>query len=239
MKEQIKLLIEYQEFDKELKKIEDGILKTDEADKYYKSRKFLSNVSDNLNEIDKRAQGLLAKYESITKELKQLNDIACEHMKALDECEENEVSYIVKKYKERMGELNAKETELNALVKEMEALNKEFTKLASDRKKMKEQFDTYKPKFEELRNSKLNEVKALKQKQAESEKNIAPEILDKYNAKRKDKKFPVVFGVTIDKKGAYCPACGSSLSVVSINNLTDGNLGECDTCRSIIYALEK
>lgn len=240
MKEQIKLLVEYQELDKEIKKIDDGILKSEEAVKYYQAGKFLSSVTDSLNDIDKKAQNLVNRYNAVIEEIKNLSVIASEHLIALDECkDENELSYISKKYKERMNEVSAKENELNAVIKEMEAVNKEFSKLGADRRKMKEQFDVYKPKFEELKNSKKGERDQIKLKQAKIENSISPEIMAKYSAKRKDKKFPIVFGVALDKKGAYCPACGSSLSVVTINTLDEGKLCECDTCRAIIYGLTK
>ena len=45
--------------------------------------------------------------------------------------------------------------------------------------------------------------------------------------------------ITIDKKGfANCSACGNSFSVVTMNTLTSGELCECESCRSLIYAIE-
>ena len=239
MNEQIKLLVEYQELDKEVKKIDDGILKTEEAVKYYQAGKFLQSVSDNLTDLDKKAQALLAKHNAVISKIKELNEIAKEHIKALENCEDDEVAYISKKYKERSQELTNAENELNSVVKELEALNKEYLRLGAENKKMREQFAEFKPKFEEIKASKQGERNEFKKKQASLQSKIEPSLFSRYEAKRKDKKFPIVYGVAIDKKGtANCSYCGNAFSVITINDLTAGKLCDCDNCRSLIYALD-
>lgn len=236
MKEQIKLLVEYQELDKKLKAIDDDILNTDVAKKYYHAGKFLKSVTDSLNKIDEKAQTLLSRYNEAVKRVKELNDIASEHLVAIDECkDETELTYISKKYKERTAELSAKEAELDGIIKEMEAVRKEFEKLGSDRRKMKEQFEENKPKFDILKNEKSKEKDEIKAKQDKLEKNIDKELIARYNAKRKDKKFPIVFAVRIDGKSTHCPYCGSSLSITLVDELLNNKLCDCDSCRSMIY----
>ncbi len=239
MNEQIKLLVEYQNLDKEIKKLDDSVLKTEEAVKYYQAGKFLQGVSDALGELDVKAKALINKYNSVTTKIKELNDTFNDQLHALNAMPDDELSYVSKKYKERVNELNACEAELNAVIKELEALNKEYLRLGVENKKMREQFATYKPKYEELKNSIKPERDAVKAKQVKLEKAIDSDLMVKYNAKRKDKKFPIVYGITIDKKGfANCSACGNSFSVVTMNVLTSGELCECESCRSLIYAIE-
>ena len=214
-------------------------MKTEEAVKYYQAGKFLQNVAENIAVLDKKAQALMNKYNAITSKIKELNEIANEHVKALANCDDAEIAYITKKYKERSQELSNAETELNAVIKEMEAVNKEYLRLGAENKKMREQFAEFKPKFEELKASKKAELDAIKKKQAVLQKKIDEALFNRYEAKRKDKKFPIIYGVSVDKKNtANCSYCGNAFSVITINDLTAGKLCDCENCRSLIYAID-
>ena len=238
MNEQIKLLLDYQELDKELKVINDSVMKTEEAVKYYQAGKFLQSVAENISALDKKAQSLISKYNAVTSKIKELNEIANEHVKALENCEDSEISYISKKYKERVQELTNAENELNAVIKEMEAVNKEYVRLGVENKKMRAQFTEFKPKFEELKASKKGESDAITKKQTALQKKIDEALFSRYEAKRKDKKFPIIYGVQINKNTANCSYCGNAFSVITVNDLAAGKLCDCDNCRSLIYALD-
>ena len=68
---------------------------------------------------------------------------------------------------------------------------------------------------------------------------IDPVLMEKYQTRRSDKKFPIIYGVDISKGDAYCPACATGMSLTQINELSSGDVKECETCRKLLYALDK
>ena len=165
MSELIKKLLDYQEVDLQLKTIEDEILKTEEAQKYYAARKFLSTVKDTLQAFEDKAEKLLIRYNNALKEVDEMKKTAAECKAIVESCEdESELNYISKKFKSAVDALSRREQEINDVIKEMEDLSREVVKLNKQNKVMREQFAAYKPKFEELRAQKTDDVKALKDK---------------------------------------------------------------------------
>lgn len=241
MSELIKNLLDYQEVDLKLKTIEDEILKTEEAQKYYAARKFLSTVKDTLQAFEDKAEKLLIRYNNALKEVDEMKKTAAECKAIVESCEdESELNYISKKFKSAVDALSRREQEINDIIKEMEDLSREVVKLNKQNKVMREQFAAYKPKFEELRAQKNNDVKALKDKMAEIGKTIDKidnQVMDKYQLKRKDLKFPIICDANVNAKtkSVYCPRCGSNQSITAYERLEAGELYECETCRRFLY----
>lgn len=238
MSELIKKLLDYQEADLTLKTIEDEILKTEEAQKYYAARKFLSTVKDALQAFEDKAEKLLIRYNNALKDVDETKKTAAECKAIVETCEdESELNYISKKFKSAVDALTRREQEINDVIKEMEELSREVVKLNKQNKVMREQFTAYKPKFEELRAQKTDEVKAVKDKMAEIGKSLDKQVLDKYSAKRKDLKFPIICDANVNAKTktVYCPRCGSNQSMTAYERLEAGELYECETCRRILY----
>lgn len=241
MSELIKNLLDYQEVDLKLKTIEDEILKTEEAQKYYAARKFLSTVKDTLQAFEDKAEKLLIRYNNALKEVDEMKKTAAECKAIVESCEdESELNYISKKFKSAVDALSRREQEINDVIKEMEDLSREVVKLNKQNKVMREQFAAYKPKFEELRAQKTNEVKALKDKMEKIGKTIDKidkQVMDKYQLKRKDLKFPIICDANVNAKtkSVYCPRCGSNQSITAYERLEAGELYECETCRRVLY----
>lgn len=238
MSELIKKLLDYQEIDLQLKTIEDEILKTEDAQKYYASRKFLSSVKDTLQAFEDKAEKLLIRYNNALKDVEEMKKTAMECKNIVEGLEdESELNYVTKKFKSAVDALTRREQEINEVVKEMEELSREVLKLNKQNKVMREQFAIYKPKFEELRSQKTNEVKALKDKMSHIGEGVDNAVLDKYLSKRKDLKFPIVCEASVNAKSktVYCPRCGSNQSITAYERLEAGELVECETCRRILF----
>lgn len=239
MQEQTKLIVEYQEIDKNLKAIEDEVNGSDVAKKYLVARKFLSTVKDSLSELDKKAQVATENYNLAVKELESLISSAKELENSLDGCEtEEEVEYLKKKYQDASAKISLVEQKVNALNKEMTDLYNEYRKLGQQNKAMKDQYDEYAPKLEELKNSKKDEVQKLKTELKSLEDKIDKALMEKYAIRRKDKKFPIVFGLDLSKKMNYCPSCATSMAMNFIEELSSGEIKECESCHKLIYGFE-
>ena len=240
MKEQTKLIVEYQEIDKNLKAIEDGINGSEEAKKVYVARKFLSTVKDSLLELEKKAQKATESYELAVNEFEKCYNAVKEYETSVENCEdEAELDYLKKKFNDAVSKVSNAGQKIDAISNEMAELYKEYSKLAKSNKAMREQRDEYMPKFEELKNSKKEEMQALMVKLKKLESKIDASLMEKYNRMRKDKKFPIIFGLDLSKKNNnFCPSCATSMSISFMSDLELGEIKECESCHKLIYGFD-
>lgn len=240
MNKQIEQLITYQDVDKELKLIEDELRNSDESKKYLTARKFLQTVNDTLVNLENKAKVIVDSYDITMKEIENLKKVAEEYAKNVENCEnENELNYLKKKFQSTIESVNNFENKLNSLSKDMEELLKEFDKLRKMTSVMKAQHEEFGPKYQQLKDSKESKMNELKDKLNEIKKGINDNLMEKYNARRKDNKFPIVYEVDVSNKQPYCPACATLLSQNAVDELSKGEIKECESCRKLLYILEK
>lgn len=239
MQEQIKFIVEYQEIDKNLKAIEDQINGSEEAKKYITAKKFLSTVKDSLVELDAKAQKLTAIYTSSVSDLEKLILEVKNYEKTIESCQdENELVYLKKKFQESTDKVSKLSQKIDDIIKEMTELNKEFIKLGQANRAMRTQYDESRVKIEELKSAKNEEVQQLKKQLDKIKEKIDATLMEKYSVRRKDKKFPVVFGLDLTKKSNYCPFCATSMPSIFIEALSLGEIKECESCHRLIYGYE-
>lgn len=239
MSEQTKLIVKYQEIDKNLKAIEDELNGSDVAKKYLVARKFLSTVKETLLELDKKAKSLTDAFNLAVSELEKSMKDAEELGATVENCQtEEELEYFKKKYSALADKVNENNQKVEAISKDMAELYKEYGKLGQQNRVMKTQFDEFAPKLEELKNSKKEEVQKLKSELKKLEQKIDSTLMEKYIVRRKDKKFPIVFGLDLSKKMNYCPFCATSFSISFFEELSAGNIKECESCHRLIYGFE-
>lgn len=240
MDKNIEKLVNYQEVDKELKVLEDEVRKSDESQKYLTAKKFLSTVNDSLSALESKAKVIVDSYNLAMTEIEKLKKTAEESSSTIDSCEsENELNYFKKKFQSTIDAISNLEGKINSLSKEMDDVLKEFNKLRVATKQMKAQYEEYGPKFKALKDSKDAEMNKLKVKLEKLKADIDPVLMDKYQTRRNDKKFPIIYGVDISTNSVYCPACATEMSLSQKNELASGEIKECETCRKLLYALEK
>ncbi len=239
MQEQTKLIVEYQEVDKNLKAIEDELNGSEEAKKYFVARKFLSTVKESLESLESKAQTLTESYNAKVKEFEAQVESAKEYEKAVESCEnETELEYLKRKFSDACSKIASIEQAIESYSKEMSELYKEYGKLGQQNRAMRAQYDEFAPKLEELKNSKKEEVSSLKAKLKALEEKIDKALMERYQVRRKDKKFPIVFGLDLSKKMAYCPFCATSLSISFMEELGSHAIKECESCHRLIYGYE-
>ncbi|MBR2377482.1 MAG: hypothetical protein IKA85_06945 [Clostridia bacterium] len=240
MDKNIEKLVNYQEVDKELKVLEDEVRKSDESQKYLTAKKFLSTVNDSLSALESKAKVIVDSYNLAMTEIEKLKKTAEESSSTIDSCEsENELNYFKKKFQSTIDAISNLEGKINSLSKEMDDVLKEFNKLRVATKQMKAQYEEYGPKFKALKDSKDAEMNKLKVKLEKLKADIDPVLMEKYQTRRNDKKFPIIYGVDISTNSVYCPACATEMSLSQKNELASGEIKECETCRKLLYALEK
>lgn len=237
MDKQIKLILEYQENDKKIKAIEDDLRKSEAAQKYFSAKKFLSTVNDAIANYDQKAKSVADSYNALKVEISKLEKVASEYLNAVDSCEtEEELSYIKKKFQETSDAISNLENSLNSVYKEMEEIMKDFNKLRKETSFYQEQGKEFSPKYKDLKDEKDKEIAPIKQVLDKLEGQIDESLMNKYKAKRSDKKFPIVYKAVSFGKGTFnCPACGTETSVHITALLNNGEMVECESCRKLLY----
>ena len=238
MDKQIELILSYQEVDKELKILEDELYKNEDTQKFFTAKKFLATVNETLQGLESKAKTIVDSYNFSLAEVKNLQAEASEYTQSVESCEsEEELNYYKQKYQAVCDMIASAENKANSLYKEMDALLKEFNLLRGKTKEMKVQFEEYGPKAKEFADSQKSKKQELQSRLDEIQKNIDEDLMKKYLSRRKDKKFPIVYGVDVSKNN-YCPSCATGMSISAINDLASGGIKECESCRKLLYALQ-
>ncbi|MCQ2399376.1 MAG: hypothetical protein MJ072_02595, partial [Clostridia bacterium] len=131
------------------------------------------------------------------------------------------------------------EASISKLAEDMDSIKKEYDEIKVKTQKAQKQYKDYSAKFNDLKETRKEETEKIMAELAAIKKEVDPEIFSKYEAKRKDKMFPIVFEANIQegKNGTSgrCGCCGMALSMKDMSDLSQGELVECDNCRALVY----
>ncbi len=228
----IKELVKYQETDGKLIAIEKEIAASEERKKYMTARKFLEKAPEKLEALDARAAELVHILELL---IKKYNEIAetIKEFENLDEMVEQgaEVSFYKKNASQIMDSLKALKADINKLSLRIEEAKAEYAAAKKQTIAAQKQYKEYKVKYTEIKDKRAEEIQTIENELATLAKNIPADMLAKYNAKRKEKLFPIICSVS----GNRCPQCGMELSIAEISKLSDGTVIECDNCHRILF----
>lgn len=225
-------LLKYQQVDAKLKKIEQEVSGCEERKKFSQARKFLENASDKLDAMDAKAVDLKRIAQVLTKKYLEMNEILKE-LSNVDELIASgaDVTFYVKNAQSLNEGLKALKSDINGLITKINAASDEYKKLKSQTIKMQKQYNEYKEKFFAFKDSKKAETEEITKELAAIEKDISPEVMQKYKNKRKESIFPVLCPL----KNNRCSMCGMDLPLASHSKLSGGNIIECDNCHRFIY----
>ncbi|MBP5242124.1 MAG: hypothetical protein J6Z36_00355, partial [Clostridia bacterium] len=178
----LQALLQYQETDKNLLKIEKELAATDERKKYSQARKFLKNAQATLDGYESRAIALAreltdleGRYKKVADDLKEFAEI---DYSELEENEE-EVAYLKKNAQVLSDALKGVKKSLAAVKEQMESVTQEYEKLKKQSLTMQKQFKEYKAKYEALVAEKDGEVSAIRAELSKLEKDISPDLLER------------------------------------------------------------
>ncbi len=223
-------LLEYQEVDSQLRKIEQEVAASEERKKYMQAKKFMKTAGEKLDSQDSRAVELKKAARNLAVRFKQLSEELSDYS-ALDEMVEEggEISYYKKSVQTLADNLRAIKSELQKLVGEIENACEEYKRMKEQTISMQKQYQEYSEKFKEVKESRSGEVNEITKKLDKLAVKIPAETLEKYKVKRRDI-FPVVAPLT----GGRC-VCGMEFPIALLGKLTGGEVIECEHCRRFIY----
>ena len=230
----IQAILQYQEIDRKLYKLENELADSEERKKYVKLQKFLKVAPEKLDSLDAKATTLKTEADVLVKKYEQI-ETTLNDFENLDELLSGgaDVSFYKKKAQSVFEQLRKIKAELNALsdaIKETDAEYKKLKKqVISAQKQYAEAAEAYKV-VKGAKDGERKEIEAELAKIAEELKKSDGEMLARYLTKRKEKIFPVVGALYQGR----CPFCSMEPPIAAQSKLAQGI--ECDHCRRIIFS---
>lgn len=226
-------LLKYQEADGKLRAIEQEIASTDERKKYMTARKFLEKAPEKLSALDARATEFRHLFEQLEKKYSEIADTIKDY-ENLDEMVDEQggdIAFYKKNASQIADSLKSLKAEINKLAAQIEKTASEYAEAKKQTIAMQRQYKEYKEKYAKIKESRAADVAAAEKELKELAAAVPAETLKKYEAKRKEKLFPVVSEVS----GNRCPQCGMELSLAERSKLESGSFIECDSCHRILF----
>ncbi|MDE7401231.1 MAG: hypothetical protein K2N17_04170 [Clostridia bacterium] len=229
---QIAQLLLYQQKDSELLKIEQEIANSEERKKYVQTQSYLKKASDKLDKLEAQSQGIVARADALNKLYGEIAETLkdFEHLDELVE-EGADLSFYQRNASQIIEKIKSVKADINSLV----ALAKETTE---EYQSLKKKVITAQNQYPELRQAYLD-IKKAKQAQTDEitkeldklAKDVDPEVLRKYQAKRSERIFPIICEIKADR----CSKCGIELSIADKEKVAAGKGVECENCHRILY----
>lgn len=227
----LQALLNYQEIDRKLFKLENEFAESEERKKYVKLQKFLKTAPEKLDALDAKATALKAEATALVKKYEQV-EATLGDFENLDELigDGAEIAFYKKKAQTVADQLRKLKADMNALVNTVKETDAEYQKLKkqviSAQKQYAEAAETYKG----VKATKDGQAQEIETALAAAAKDIPAELFARYQTKRKEKIFPIVG----ELHGGRCPFCSMEPPLAAQRGLADGI--ECDHCHRIIFS---
>lgn len=228
----IEELLNYQEKDAELRKIEQELSGSEERKKAIVAKRYLDGVEESVAKLDARAAKLAEEYQNALNEQEKLKEQEQEFVKAVDSAEDDtEAGYILKKIEELSGKIKNLMSRAEKLSEEMTSVVKDYVKIKGETKAAQAQYTENGKKYNELKASVKDEREKIEAELKELAKKVDPALMERYLKKRAGKIYPVVYEV----RGNVCGACNMELPMSEMGKLKNGEVIDCDQCGRLLY----
>jgi predicted nucleic acid-binding Zn-ribbon protein len=223
-------MLQYQEIDGKLVKLERDLAGSDERKEYVKVKKFLEAAPEKLDALEVKATSFNAEAEALVKKCEQL-EATLSDFENLNELVNSgaDIAFYQKKAQSIIEKIKKLKAELSALTASIKATDAEYQKLKKQVIGVQKQAPEISEKYKALKTSQDSERKEIEKQLATLAKDIDPVLLGKYNVKRKEKLFPIVGQLY----GGRCPFCSMEPPLAAKSKLPEGI--ECDNCHRIIF----
>lgn len=224
-------LLEYQQVDAQMRRIEQEVAASDEQKKFAQANKFMKSAPERFEAQDRRAAELAALREDLVRRAEDISKQIAEYSELDEMVEEGgDVSFYKKNAQTLLDRLRALKGEMQKLNADIAATVEEYERFKKQGAAMQKQYKEYKAKRDELVNNRKDEVNRLKAQLKSIAEKIPAETLAKYQQKRKENIFPIV----VPLNGNMC-VCGMDFPIALQERLAGGNVVECEHCRRFVY----
>ena len=229
----LQAILQYQETDAKLYKLEREIAGCEERKEYVKFKKFLEAAPEKLDALEVKAAALQAEAAELTQKYTRAEE-SLNDFENLDELVTGgaDIAFYKKKAQAVADQLKKLKADLTALMANIKATDEEYKKLKKQVLSAQKQYADATEKYKAVKAARDPERKELEETLSKLEKAVPAEMLEVYRTKRKEKIFPVVGEMV----GTRCPFCSMEPPLAARNKLTGGASIECDNCHRIIFS---
>ena len=229
----LQAILQYQETDAKLYKLEREIAGCDERKEYVKFKKFLEAAPEKLDALEVKASALQSEAAEVTQKYARVEE-SLNDFDNLDELVTSgaDIAFYKKKAQAVADQLKKLKADLTALMANIKATDEEYKKLKKQVLSAQKQYADATEKYKAVKAARDPERKELEDSLSKLEKAVPAEMLEVYRTKRKEKIFPVVGEMV----GTRCPFCSMEPPLAARNKLTGGASIECDNCHRIIFS---
>ena len=229
-----KEMLEYQEIDKELNRIEKELRKNEYFIKRKQYKSLYQGCEDNIAKFDAKAGDLRSQLAAARQSMDKINAVIEEYFKEIKEVEgEDELNYMTKKLNDELKSLGDVEQEIKRVAKEGEDIVKTLEDINAKLPKITALYNKCNEEFAKVTEAQKPRVAELKVKQAELKKSIDPSILEVYK-KISDGQIHPVFVPLVS--GCQCGGCRMEMPKAVVDaQLSQKDYMRCEHCGRIIY----
>ncbi len=230
---QVEKLLKYQQEDSKLLLIEKEAANSEERRNFTQAKAFLTKAPEKLDALESKAIELSALLERLNEQYKEISETLTD-FENLDELVDGgaDISFYKKNVLQITERLKSIRAEVSALTSAIKSSDEEYQTMKKKVISVQKQYAEYSEKYKAYKESKLNEMAGIKKQLEILEKDIDPEVMQRYQAKRSERIFPILCAV----KNGRCSKCGNELSLVGKEKISSGNVTECDNCHRFLYS---
>ena len=227
----MKELLQYQETDLKIKKIESEIASSD-------ARKNATEMQNRLKMLQEKLQNLEQQAFAVNERYRKSNNALLEAVKKVDALKAksdkvkpsaaDEFAEIINQMKGMLGSLDK---EISSINKTAENISKDIESVMKNAKTAKSNLLFYKEQYDKLRASKDGELKSLKDELKKQESKVDSKLLAKYQSKAQGKTSKVV----VPLENGRCGGCKMEVASSGLSKLEKEKMMECENCGRIIY----
>lgn len=225
-------IIEYQEIDAKLRKLEGELRSSTNRKNAGEMQQYLKDGQAKLVKLETLAKTITEQYNQATalynEFINKLETLVKEVEKS-DASNADSLGATLSKLSATAENLDA---HIGALQNKIVSINKEVENLMNNAKKAKHNLDIYKANYNKEKEKVEPEIAKLKAELEVVKKKTKPELLAKYLSKSEGKVFPVFVSAV---NGNKCGGCRMEISAGKMSVLKDKGFIECENCGRIIY----
>lgn len=228
----IEQLLKYQAEDSKLLKIEREAANSEEWKNYSQTKSFLTKAPEKLDAMDAKAREMTSELEVLKKKFDDIEETIRDFDNIDDLVEEGaDITFYKKNASQITEKLKSIKSEINALVKSIKEADEEYKALKKKTIATQKQNAEYAAVYQEYKKAKLAEMEGVKAELNKLAKELNPEVLKRYEAKRSERIFPIICSVKNDR----CSKCGMELSILGKEKIESGGVIECENCHRFLY----
>lgn len=227
-------MLEYQNIDKELNRIEKDLRKNEYFVKRKQYKSLYQGCEDNIAKFDAKAAELRSQLVAARQSTDKINAVLEEYFKEIKDVEgEDELNYMTKKLSDETEALNAVERDIKRITREGEEIVKALDDINAKMPKITALYNKCSEEFAKITEAQKPHIAELKAKQAELKKTIDPAIFEVYK-KISDGQIHPVFVPLVN--GCQCGGCRMEMPKAVVDaQLAQKDHMRCEHCGRVIY----